>query len=137
MKVLLKAIRPPADTLSKARYERAIKTAQGIAETAGLQELRGSVRGWKHRVDFQIERSGDTSNIVTTDEVFFYQDTGTRPHTITPRRKRALYWKGASHPVKRVNHPGTKAQGFTEKAAAKMQTQYARIVDAELAKAAR
>jgi len=39
---------------------------------------------------------------------------GTRPHIITPRNKKALYWKGAMHPVKRVMHPGTKANPFME-----------------------
>jgi hypothetical protein len=34
-------------------------------------------------------------------------EEGSRPHVIVPRRKRALYWKGARHPVRRVNHPGT------------------------------
>ena len=133
----IKAITPPADTLSPKKYERAIRTAQGIAETAGLQELRGSVRGWKHKVSFSIKRKGDDSDIVTDDEIFFYQDTGTKAHAITPRKKRALYWPGAGHPVRRVWHPGTPKQDFTGKAAKKMETQYKRIVDEELAKAAR
>ena len=37
-----------------------------------------------------------------------YLEQGTPPHTILPRHKKALYWAGAEHPVKRVNHPGTK-----------------------------
>ncbi|WP_343073091.1 hypothetical protein [Clostridium sp. YIM B02569] len=28
--------------------------------------------------------------------------------SIRPKNKKALYWKGAAHPVKQVNHPGTK-----------------------------
>lgn len=35
-------------------------------------------------------------------------EEGSKPHIIKPRTKKALYWKGASHPVKAVNHPGTK-----------------------------
>ena len=38
----------------------------------------------------------------------FYR-TGTPPHVILPRVKRALWWPGLDHPVARVNHPGTKA----------------------------
>lgn len=34
-------------------------------------------------------------------------EEGSEPHIIIPNSK-ALYWKGAAHPVKRVNHPGTK-----------------------------
>lgn len=37
---------------------------------------------------------------------------GTKPHVITPRNKKALYWTGAAHPVKLVRHPGTEAQPF-------------------------
>lgn len=35
-------------------------------------------------------------------------EEGSKPHTITPKNGKALYWKGAAHPVKKVNHPGTK-----------------------------
>lgn len=123
----------PPGTLSAAKYKRAIDQARGIAETAGLQEARGITRKWKHKPDWKIERKGDTSNIVTSDEVFYYQDRGTKgPYTITPRKKRALFWKGAAHPVKRVRHPGVKAQHFTETIAAKMQRQYQRIMQAEI-----
>lgn len=138
MPFTLKPILPKPDTLSPAKYKRALKTAQGIAETVGLQELRGATRGWKRKPAFRIERKGDDqSDIVTDDEVFIYQDRGTKPHVITPRRKRALAWPGGRHPVKRVNHPGTPAQDFTGKAAKKMDKQYQRIVAEELAKASR
>lgn len=35
-------------------------------------------------------------------------EEGSKPHVITPKNGKGLYWKGAEHPVKRVNHPGTK-----------------------------
>lgn len=41
-----------------------------------------------------------------------YVEFGTAPHVILPKDKKALYWPGAAHPVKRVNHPGTKANDF-------------------------
>jgi hypothetical protein len=37
---------------------------------------------------------------------------GTKAHEIKPRNKKALYWKGARHPVKSVQHPGTKPQPY-------------------------
>ena len=40
---------------------------------------------------------------------------GTRPHIIRPIRKKALYWKGALHPVMSVQHPGTKRNPFMER----------------------
>ncbi len=41
-----------------------------------------------------------------------YVEFGTKPHVIEPKDKKALYWPGAEHPVRRVNHPGTKANDF-------------------------
>ena len=37
---------------------------------------------------------------------------GTRPHTIRAKNKKALYWKGAKHPVKSVQHPGSRAKPY-------------------------
>ena len=41
-----------------------------------------------------------------------YVHDGTRPHPITPRTKRALYWRGSAHPVRSVRHPGYKGNPF-------------------------
>lgn len=35
-------------------------------------------------------------------------ELGTSPHVINAKPGSALYWPGADHPVKRVNHPGTR-----------------------------
>lgn len=37
---------------------------------------------------------------------------GSRPHVIRARNAQALFWEGADHPVKQVNHPGTPAYHF-------------------------
>jgi len=37
---------------------------------------------------------------------------GNAPHVIRPRSKRALYWKGAQHPYRLVNHPGNRPLPF-------------------------
>lgn len=42
---------------------------------------------------------------------------------IEPRSKKALFWKGASHPMKRVIHPGIKANPFLQKAVTSSQGQ--------------
>ena len=36
----------------------------------------------------------------------------TKPHIIKPKDAKALFWKGAKHPMKAVHHPGTKEQPF-------------------------
>lgn len=43
-----------------------------------------------------------------------YLEEGTPPHVIRPKNKKALYWHGAAHPVKKVNHPGTKGYPVIE-----------------------
>ena len=132
-------IAPPADTLDPRTYERAIKTALGIAETAGLQEMRSYVRSWKKKPAFRIERKGDESAVVTNDEVFGYQDRGTKRHVIRPRSKRFLRFTpkgGGTVFAKKVNHPGTPAQRFSERAAAAVQKQFQRVMAEELRKAA-
>lgn len=39
-------------------------------------------------------------------------EEGTKPHIIKPKRGKFLYWKGAAHPVKLVNHPGSRAKPY-------------------------
>src|SRR5262249_14614796 len=50
-----------------------------------------------------------------------FVEFGTKPHTILPKRAKALYWPGADHPVARVNHPGTKSNPFMERIIAASQ----------------
>ena len=49
-----------------------------------------------------------TSNIKYAPGVEY----GTKAHIIRAKNKKALYWKGAKHPVKKVNHPGSKAKPY-------------------------
>jgi phage virion morphogenesis protein len=37
---------------------------------------------------------------------------GTKPYTIEPREAKALFWPNASHPWRRVHHPGLPARPF-------------------------
>ena len=55
-----------------------------------------------------MEVTVHTSNIKYARGV----EEGTRPHIIKAKNKKALYWKGAKHPVKSVRHPGSKAKPF-------------------------
>lgn len=55
---------------------------------------------------------GSTVLIQSTHPAAKFIQLGTRPHKIRPRKKKALYWEGADHPVKEVNHPGTKPFDF-------------------------
>ena len=57
---------------------------------------------------------GDMEVIVHTSNIKYARgvEFGTRPHLIKPKNKKALYWKGAKHPVKSVRHPGSKAKPY-------------------------
>lgn len=48
---------------------------------------------------------------------------GTKAHIITPKKKKALYWKGAKHPVPKVTHPGTAANNYPQRVVNKIQQQ--------------
>ena len=71
-------------------------------------------------VDTGHLRHGITTNVgnmevtVHTSNIKYARlvEEGTRPHTIRAKNKKALYWKGAKHPVKSVNHPGSKAKPY-------------------------
>ena len=55
-----------------------------------------------------MEATIHTSNIKYAPMV----EKGTKSHIIKAKNKKALYWKGAKHPVKQVNHPGSKAKPY-------------------------
>lgn len=57
---------------------------------------------------------------------------GSRPHVIRPRRKKALYWEGADHPVKSVQHPGTRGRDFVRPVADRLYPQLADRIRREL-----
>ena len=67
-----------------------------------------------------MEATIHTSNLKYAPMVEF----GTRPHIIRAKNKKALYWKGASHPVKQVRHPGSKAKPYLIPAFEKEKDQF-------------
>jgi hypothetical protein len=50
-----------------------------------------------------------------------FVEFGTPPHVIVPKNAKALYWPGAQHPVRKVNHPGTKPNQFMERIVSESQ----------------
>lgn len=80
---------------------------------------------WKDRtgharqaIHGDVEGGNNEYTIYTSHGVEYgeYLEDGTPPHVIRPKNKKALYWKGAAHPVKQVNHPGTKGFNTIENA---------------------
>jgi len=56
-----------------------------------------------------------------------YVHEGTKSHIIRPLKKKALYWKGAEHPVKIVHHPGFKGNPFMERGAKNAESDVQKI----------
>ena len=55
-------------------------------------------------------------------------EIGSEPHIIRPRNKKALFWKGAAHPVKVVHHPGTQGTNNLRNAADRHYPELARNI---------
>ena len=126
---------PPRPEPLRRLTRAVIVTALDLAAREVRRELRASVAHWSHVPDFRIERQDDDRRLVTTtDPVFLYQDLGTRPHLIRPRRKRALWWATARHPVRLVRHPGTPAMRYTERIAGGMAGRLLAILNDAIAR---
>jgi hypothetical protein len=154
--IKLKAIRPAPDALSPRKYERAIETALGIVAVTAVQEFQQTTRSWRHKPTFRIAKDGDDRVTVgTDDEVYGYVDQGTRPHVIRPRRGRFLRFQAGARAKttpgslssggggggvttfrRGVNHPGTKARGFSELIARRAEGRVLDEVTRQLRKAA-
>ena len=67
-----------------------------------------------------LEATVHTSNVKYAIMV----EKGTKAHLIKPKNKKMLYWKGASHPVRIVRHPGSRAKPFLEPAFEKEKDQF-------------
>ena len=87
--------------LSIERQAKSNLTANGSVKTGHLRRSTQAKFG-------KLEATIHTSNVKYAPWV----EKGTGAHTIRPKRKKALYWQGARHPVRSVNHPGSKAKPF-------------------------
>lgn len=131
--IKLTAIAPKGLSLAAraAGVERALNaTAQETRSALG-----SVVAGWDHAVPFTVSGSGPDERVIATDdEIFAYQNDGTKPHTILPRQRRVLRFQAGGGTVfaRRVRHPGTKAQHWTITIAARMQRRLADRIQQEL-----
>jgi len=69
----------------------------------------GLLKSW-----FVDSMSADEASIKSPAYYAKWVNDGTGPYTITPVNAKALYWDGASHPVKVVHHPGIQGRHFVE-----------------------
>lgn len=83
----------------------------------------------RRSITSRVEQGGNRGVIGTNVEYARSVHEGTRPHFIRPKRAKALFWKGARHPVRVVRHPGTKANAFMTRTAVRLRP----IAEKELA----
>lgn len=100
-----------ADALIGDTLERSSLTVEaGVKEEAPVK--RGTLRrSITHRVELRALRAIVGTNLDYAPAV----NNGSKAHIIRPKTKRALFWKGARHPVRSVRHPGTKGGRFMER----------------------
>lgn len=120
---ILKQLKGPA----MVKYRNQLLNQGGLETMATMKPLMSSKTG-RMRQSVVMRREGLNSVIVgPTVNYAKYVTQGTRPHPIFPVNKKALFWSGASHPVKSVQHPGTRANKFQEFAQREMDAKIGRI----------
>jgi len=112
--------------LSTDEAQRVIDRASGAAALAikyTAQEVWGNIRReaptdhGRLAGSFELEQMSPLAwRIYSNVEYALEVHEGTPPHEIRPKNKKALHWPGARHPVKRVEHPGTKGNPYADRA---------------------
>ena len=104
---------------SRDNVQKAIKKSAFNIEANAKKNLASN----KSVVTGHLRRSvatqmGDLEATIHTSNVKYavIVEKGSKAHVIRPKNKKALYWKGATRPVKQVNHPGSKAKPYLEPA---------------------
>jgi len=103
-----------APSIAAPILQRALSASQA---TLAKHTVKGTVP-WRTGFltqSFRAEISTGLLRWFPTASYAPYVEFGTKPHVILPKEKQALYWPGAQHPVRKVNHPGTKANPFLER----------------------
>ena len=119
--------------LSK-KSDEDIKKIQKVLKNTGMNIEAGakdnltsnnSVKTGHLRRSIGNFRRGMTVTVHTSNVKYaVIVEKGSKAHVIRPKNKKALYWKGASHPVKQVNHPGSKAKPYLIPAFEKEKDQF-------------
>lgn len=94
---------------------KVLKDSAMAIQRGAMENLtsNGSVKTGHLRRGIANTRRGMTATVHTSNIVYAIGvEKGTRPHVIRPKNGKALYWKGAAHPVKKVNHPGSKPKPY-------------------------
>ena len=92
------------------------RVGQLVMRAAQREAPEGKTRELRRSIGMTVVGGGSGALITEGARHGVFVREGTKPHVIVPRHKKALYWPGAAHPVKRVSHPGTKANPYHARA---------------------
>ncbi len=114
--------------LGRGAADSALQLASTFAEEA---RNRAPVRTGRLRDSITLRRAGDSTYIVEATAPYAgYVEYGSRPHTIEPRRARALRIEADGRTVyaQRVHHPGSAPRPFWRPALERVRGDAARII---------
>ena len=100
---------------AESNVNKVIKDSAFNIQRTAMSNLtsNGSVKTGHLRRSISVDIGNLEATIHTSNVKYAVMvEKGTKAHIIKPKSKKALYWKGASHPVKQVNHPGSKAKPY-------------------------
>jgi hypothetical protein len=88
-------------------------------ETARAARPMVPVRTGALRRSIRVGRTSAGGATVVANRTAFFVDRGTRPHDITPKRKKGLVFQGKKGTIfaRKVHHRGTRAKPFRARAA--------------------
>lgn len=114
-----------AGLVSSAK-QTAMQRAVLVVEAQAKRESPVKTGTLRRSITSRVERGGDRGVVGTHLRYARSVHDGSRPHIIRPKRAKALFWRGARHPVTSVNHPGNRANPFFVRALERVRPQVER-----------
>jgi len=150
-------IKPRVFPQQASRVSKAIAAVTQRAAAELVQDHEKTVTTWTTKVKFTVRVSREAVTVYANNAIWKFVDQGTKPHAIRPRRAKLLAFQagyqaktrvgsiiaragGTSGPrvfAREVQHPGTKARGFTWRLTAKWKTKWPKLVQAAISEALR
>lgn len=103
------------EAIEKIAKEELAKTAFRI-QAAARSNVPVRTGRLRQSISVNINPDKTVATIGSNVEYASAVEFGARPHVIKPKTKKALFWKGAAHPVKSVNHPGMQGKFYLTRA---------------------
>ena len=156
--IKLTPIKPKVFPQQASKVEAAIRAASQRAAAELVADHEKTVSTWSTKPRFTVKVSASEIEVRTDSPIWRYVDQGTKPHVIRPKRPGGMLRfstgyqaktrpgsiiagsGGASGPVawaKEVQHPGTKARGFSRRLRAKWKEKYPRDMQRAISEALR